>query len=162
MSSNTIEYSFYMDADLAIAKFEAGMMGLNSYINSALHNASYIVREEMKSRAPEGVAGANGQGLKNTIGIKINVAEKTAEIKPTVPYADAVETGSRPHMPPTDPDGSLAQWCEMKGLNLWAVAMSIKRKGTAPHPYIEPTYQAMIKPVSDIFDAQIAQYVREI
>jgi hypothetical protein len=161
-NSNTITYSFLWDADIAMAKLEAQAMGLDSYLNSALHNASYFVKEEMKNRAPEGVGGANGQGLKNTIGIKIDAVAKTAEIKPTVPYADAVETGSKPHMPPTDPDGSLAQWCEMKGLNLWAIAMSIKRKGTKPHPYIEPTYQAMIKPVSDIFDAQIAQYLNGI
>ncbi|WP_148667404.1 hypothetical protein [Arthrobacter sp. Hiyo1] len=136
-------------------------MGLDSYINSWLHNASYFIKEEMSSRAPEGVGGVNGQGLKHNIGIDIDPALRTAMIKPnnSIAYADAVETGSRPHRPPAGPDSSLAQWCEMKGLNVWAVAKSIELRGTKPHPYIEPTYQATKGPVAVMFSEGIAQYL---
>lgn len=160
MANRSIDYSFVMNAEIALAKLEAGAMGLDSYINSALVGASYIVQQEMKSRVNEGVGAANGQGIKNNIKIDINPAKMTAEVTPTPPYAAALEYGSKPHMPNVDPDGALAQWCELKGLNLWGVAMSIKKKGTAPHPFVEPTYQAMEGPVIKVFENRMAAYVK--
>ncbi|BAS17630.1 hypothetical protein AHiyo8_59330 [Arthrobacter sp. Hiyo8] len=47
----------------------------------------------------------------------------------------------------------------MKGLNVWAVAKSIELRGTKPHPYIEPTYQATKGPVAVMFSEGIAQYL---
>lgn len=163
MASNGIDYEIFMDTNGVPERLAATAMGLDSYINSWLHNASYLVKEAMKSRAPEGVAGLMGQGLKNNIGIDIDPALRTAVIKPndSIPYADAVETGSKPHMPNVDPNGALAQWCELKGLNLWAVAMTIKLKGTKPHPYIEPTYQATKGKVGELFSLGVKQYLME-
>lgn len=42
-------------------------------------------------------------------------------------YAPFVEFDTRPHMPPVD---ALRGWAGRKGLNPWAVAMAIKRRGT--------------------------------
>lgn len=164
MASSAPYYQIIMDTNGLPERLERMSMGLDSHLNSWLHNASYFVKEEMAARAPEGVAGAIGQGLKNNIGVEIIPAAKTAEIKPNKnvsSYADAVETGSRPHRPPAGPDSALAQWCEMKGLNVWAVAKSIERNGTKAHPYIEPTYQATKEKVAEMFSLGVKQYLTE-
>ncbi len=164
MASNGITYEIFMEAaEVERVLGETATM-FPRYINSWLVEASNLVKEEMSSKAPEGVAGVNGQGLKNNIGIEFKPAEMSAEIKPnsSIPYADAVETGSRPHMPPAGPDSALAQWCEMKGLNVWAVAKSIATKGTQPHPYIEPTYQSTKLPVAERFSLGVTQYLERM
>ncbi|WP_427007194.1 hypothetical protein [Pseudarthrobacter sp. H2] len=164
MASNGVRYEVVMETNGIPERLSRTAMGLDSQINSWLHNASYIVKEEMSSRAPEGVAGAMGQGLKNNISIDIDPVRRTATIKPSdsIPYADAVETGSRPHRPPMGPDSALAQWCEMKGLNVWAIAKGIELRGTKPHPYIEPTYQATKGTVGSLFNTGVMQYLERM
>lgn len=161
-NSYGIHVDYTWDAKLAIAHLESGAMLLDSYINSALVTSSWKVKEEIASRAPEGVGGLAGYGLKDSVAIDIDSRAKTATIEPKAKYAAAVEYGSRPHMPPTDPNGSLAQWCDMKGLKLWAVAMHIKMFGTKPHPYVEPAYQATKGQVSDVFEMAIRQYAEAV
>jgi HK97 gp10 family phage protein len=165
MSSNTIDYTVTMDAIAVVGKLTSVAMGLDSYLNSVLVNAAYATNEEMKSKAPVGVGGSMGAGLQGSIRTTYDVVagsgNHSALIAPTAPYAAYVETGTRPHSPPAGPDSSLAQWCEMKGLNLWAVVTSIRRKGTQPHPYVEPTYRVMEPIVEAMFDDGIAQYISE-
>jgi len=48
-------------------------------------------------------------------------------------YGVYLDKGTNPHMPPVN---SLRKWAAKKGLNVWAVAMSIKKYGTKPHPFI--------------------------
>jgi hypothetical protein len=121
-----------------------------------------IVMDAAQVEAELTAMGGTG-GLSNNIGVTYTAME-SAEIKPTdqVPYADAVETGSQPHIPPAGPDSALAQWCELKGLNVWAVAKSIARKGTKPHPYIEPTYQEVKQPVAEKFSMGVSQYIERM
>lgn len=159
--SNGITYEIMMDSTAVTAQFKGAANLLPGYINRWLLESATLTKDEMSARAPEGVAGAMGQGLKNHIAITHNPGKMTAEIKPdnTIAYADAVETGSRPHMPPVNPDGALAQWCEMKGLSLWAVAKSIARNGTRPHPYIEPTYVAVQSRVQSSFAEGVDNYI---
>lgn len=160
-SSYGIVVEYKWEAQAAVEHLASGAMLLDSYINSALVTASWKVKDELASRAPEGVGATYGQGLRNNIERSVDSRAKTATIGPnkrSVPYAAAVEYGSRPHMPPTDPNGSLAQWCELKGLKLWPIAMKIFHYGTKPHPYVQPTWQAMKAPVSQVFADAIAQY----
>jgi hypothetical protein len=159
-SGNGIKYSIVMDAAQVEAELTAMGGTLPRYINSWLVESAIMTKELMEKNAPVGVAGLMGGGLSNNIGVTYTAME-SAEIKPTdqVPYADAVETGSQPHIPPAGPDSALAQWCELKGLNVWAVAKSIARKGTKPHPYIEPTYQAIKPQVTELFTRGIGQYI---
>jgi hypothetical protein len=164
MASNGITYEIIMDATATEAVLAQTAAMFPSYINSWLVETGTLVKEEMSSRAPEGVAGALGQGLKNNIGLVIDPTLMTADIRPSnqIAYADAVETGSKPHRPPAGPDSSLAQWCEMKGLNVWAVAKSIERKGTQPHPYIQPTYDATKETVAERFSLGVTQYLERM
>lgn len=52
-------------------------------------------------------------------------------------YSAPVEYGSKPHMPPVD---ALRDWAKRKGIDPWAVAMSIKKKGTRSHPFMFPAW----------------------
>jgi hypothetical protein len=162
--ANNLTYEIIMDAAQVETMLARTAEAFPGYIDAWLHESAVLTQAEMSANAPEGVAGLMGQGLKNNIGIDYNLAEGSAEIKPTdqVPYADAVETGSRPHRPPAGPDSALAQWCELKGLNVWAVAKSIERKGTQPHPYIEPTYQTIKPQVSELFSKGVGQYLARV
>lgn len=157
----SLDVQIFMDASLAEQRLAKMAVGLDSYLNSMLVTAGSLVKDEMKHNAPVGVAGSLGQGLKGSIHDEIDPLAKTATIAPAADYALYVEKGTRPHMPPTDPDGALAQWCEMKGLKVWAVAKSIAKKGTKAHPFVEPTYEAIEEPVMAIFQAGVAKYVEE-
>ena len=51
----------------------------------------------------------------------------------TKEYAQWVNDGTKPHMPPIS---AIEGWCKRKGLEPWAVAMNIKKYGTKPHQFI--------------------------
>ena len=56
-----------------------------------------------------------------------------------------IEWGTPPHMPPVD---ALKGWSRRKlgDENLaWAVAYSIKKRGTRPYPFIRPTFKNDLK-----------------
>lgn len=50
-------------------------------------------------------------------------------------YAAAVEKGSRPHFPPIE---AITPWAKAHDMSPFGLALSIARKGTAPHPFLEP------------------------
>lgn len=162
--ANNVEYTIFMDSAQVEGLLVQGATGLGAALNRLLFTAGKFVQGEVSAAAPEGVAGAMGEGLKNHIALRLDPELHTAEIGPddSIPYADAVETGSRPHMPPTDPDGALAQWCDMKGLDLWPVAWSIFHHGTKPHPYIVPTYEKVAPEIPGVISLGIDQYIKRL
>jgi hypothetical protein len=161
MSSAGIQYEIIMDA----AAMEKVMLETASYfpryINSWLVQSAIIAKEEMASRVSEGVGANYGQGIKNNIDATYDRVAMTAMVKPNrnVPYADGLETGTKPHRPPAGPDSSLAQWAELKGLNVWAVAKSIERNGTKAHPYIGPAYDVVKEPITALFTEGVKTYL---
>lgn len=160
--ASSLRYHVTIDAEAARKMMATGSAGFPSVVNRLLLDAGYYVRNEVSERAPRGVGGSNGRGLTKSVTVTLDRVKHEAEIKPTAPYAEAVEFGSRPHRPPTHPNSALAQWCEMKGLNLWAVASSIARKGTRPHPYVEPAYRASEPHIQRIFNEGVEQYLRRL
>ena len=66
--------------------------------------------------------------------IKIKVDQK--KLKITLSFAEHgifLDEGTRPHMPPVS---EIRPWAQSKGLNEWAVAKSIAKKGTKAHPWL--------------------------
>lgn len=164
MAKDGLSYSTFMDVASVEAMFTKSAGLLPGYVNRWLLESGMLAKEVMSKNAPEGVAGVNGQGLQNHIGITHDLVAMTVEIKPdkTIPYADAVETGSKPHMPPHGPDSALAQWAEMKGYEVHALAWHIAHYGTKPHPYIEPTYQEIKPLVSKMFTEGVSSYIERM
>lgn len=146
-----------VNAAEVVAMLDIAASKLRPVIIEQLAVVSEIVKEVMKLKASVGVGGDDG--LRGSIGYLVDTANLVSEIKPAVAYADAVETGSKPHWAPHGPDSSLAAWCKLKGLNVFAVAASIAKKGTKPHPYIIPTYEETAPQVSTAFAAGIGTFV---
>lgn len=149
------EFTITIDAEAVVDVLTRASEGLHTSILDRLAVASTFVAELMRARAPVGVNGA----LRDSIAPVVAPDALTSEIKPHVSYADAVETGTKPHRPPID---ALQAWADMHGINVWALAASIAKKGTQPHPYIKPTYDDTTDYVADIFAAGIDAFLGEL
>jgi hypothetical protein len=133
-------------------------------MKSLIEREAIGIQREMTMATPVGVHGGAG-GLRGSVRYKLDLGGLRAEIKPTVPYADAVETGSKPHWVPLSAiqEGQpLGDWAKVKGINPQALRVSIGRKGTKAHPYIKPTYDKT-KPIAQRnIAAGIAQFAQEL
>jgi hypothetical protein len=91
--------------------------------------ASIVVSRKVKDFTPVGVSRGGGEGLQASIRYQIypTAGEVAGVISSPLNYVEAVEIGTRPHMPPVE---SLREWAESKGLSAWAVAKSIAKHGT--------------------------------
>lgn len=163
-STPTIKFEIYMDAVKLEAVLTRTAEQFPRYINSWLVQSATLTKEEMASRVDEGVGAWYGQGIKNNIDAKYDEVAMTAFVRPNdqVPYADGLETGTAPHRPPAGPDSALAQWCEMKGLNVWAIASIIARDGTKPHPFIAPAYDAVKGPIAALFEGGVGVFLNQM
>lgn len=97
------------------------------HINTAITRSLTRIWGAEKREAPFGVA---GQLRDNWV---ITTARFQGTLASNMPYALFVEKGTGPHMPPID---AITPWAKKKGLNPWAVAMSIKKKGTKANPFL--------------------------
>jgi hypothetical protein len=158
------QFSIIMDSTAVEATFTRTAVQFPDYVNLWLVQASILTKEEMSARVNQGVGAAYGSGIKNNIDFTIDPAATSSFVGPnkSVPYAQFLETGTRPHKVSTNPEGSLAQWCELKGLNLYAVARSIELNGTKAHPFVRPTYDAVTGPVSRLFERGVAIYLDQM
>ena len=115
---------------------------------AALLEAELLYQRETVERTPVGVGG--GGGLRGSI--QAHMPERDGNtligiVGTALPYAPAVETGTKAHMPPVQP---LRLWVEHKlGLDgeeaeqaAWAIARSIARKGTEGVHMFERAFDA--------------------
>lgn len=149
-----------IDAKGPIDMLLAASIKLRPALLKELASVSEYVKGVMKDKVNVGVGG-EASGLKGSIGIKIDPANLAAEIKPGLPYGDALETGSRPHWVSAKPGSPLALWAELKGINVYAIQHIIAVRGTKPHPYIQPTYDETAPVVAERFAAGIKLYTEE-
>jgi len=77
--------------------------------------------------------------LRKSLASKVNVSVKgiEGEVGTNKEYAPCVEYGTRPHMPPVK---ALETAANVYGIDAWALAMTIKKKGTKAHPYLRPAF----------------------
>lgn len=102
------------------------------YINLALKNSAGIVQRQEYKEAPRGVTGGTIKSIRQI------VTEAMAVIGPTNKYSIFINNGTKPHMPPVD---QLTEWANSKGISPWALAMSIKKKGTKANPFVQRTFE---------------------
>jgi hypothetical protein len=130
----SIEYAVTMEAGEAVAALEGAAVELGTALDAWLIESAELVKQTEQEKVSVGVTG----DLQKSIGIEYDMKNRTAVVAPGESYALGVELGTGPHMPPVD---ALTPWAEMHGLNPWAVAMGIKKHGTAPHPFVQPTVE---------------------
>lgn len=149
MASSSSQPPMTMDIDTSTIKRWAAEMDasaatiIQQYMNLALKTSSTTVMQREMQEAPRGVTQQLAKGIKVLITVTI------ATIRPTAPHSIYIEKGTAPHMPPID---AITPWAESKGLNPWAVALSIKKKGTVANPFVDRTFKATKPLVITEFD----------
>lgn len=106
-----------------------------------LRRAGQEVQAKSRREAP-----VDTSRLKSSIGW---VVKKTSvRIGPSAKYGLFVEEGTKPHFPPPV---ALKSWARKRGLNEYAVAKSIAKKGTKAQPFMGPGLKKSEKKIQKIF-----------
>lgn len=115
---------------------EHGDVVLSEEINKGLRDASLTVEGAAKSLAPMMTG-----NLKRTIVSAVVPlgGTPTGIVAAQAGYAPYVEYGTRPHKPPFEP---IRRWASANGANPWAIWNAIAKRGTRPHPFMEPAAEA--------------------
>lgn len=96
------------------------------FINLAINRSLLRVWAAEKQSAPFGVSGILRDNW------KVEMGRFTGRLYSLAKYALDVEKGTKPHFVSVD---EIAPWAKKKGLNPWAVAKSISKKGTKANPF---------------------------
>lgn len=123
------------------------------YFNQAISKALARILGAEKTEAPFGVSGILRDNWQLTTG------RFTGQIVSMAPYAAAVHEGTAPHMPPVD---AITPWANKRGISPWAVAMSIKKKGTKANPFLTRAINDVEDNISDDFANALEQAVAQV
>ena len=111
-----------------IKDFELAGGNAQPLVKSMLKNSVIEIQRNTRELAPHDTG-----ALQRSI-----LAEEeypTSKVIVNSPYGAAMEYGTRPHFPPID---AITKWANKKGINPYALAFSISKKGTKAHPYFQP------------------------
>lgn len=125
----------------------------------AIKEASTIVWGKAIQEAPVGASGALRKGIRREL------SPVKATIHPSVPYALAVHEGTKPHPVAREAvakGGSLYRWAVKRGLNPYAVAHSIAKKGTRANPFMKRTVEQTATDVQKTFERILGATVRKL
>lgn len=124
----------------------AGPATLAREVRTAIVAGSKLVEGTQRQLAPQ-FSGALVQSIATTI--SGGGAALTANIGPRAKYAQFVERGRGPGRPP--PVAAVEAWARSKGINPYALAASIGRKGTKPHPFVAPSLAGNVGKIEALF-----------
>lgn len=135
-------------------------------LTRATLEASLLFEREVKEHTPSGAYGA----LKSSIlssGPDMMDGNILGTVGTALPYAQAVELGSKPHMPPIAP---LIDWARAKfGLPedeaksaAWAVATIIKKKGTKGKKMFAKAVELTSPQIQQIFESALVEILAEV
>lgn len=102
-----------------------------AHVNKAISRSLVRILGQEKQQAPQGVT---GNLYKNW---SIDIGRFQGSLKSNAPYSMAVHNGTRPHYVPVVEGNDFYRWCQSKGLNPWAVAKTIAKKGTKGNPFLQ-------------------------
>ena len=92
-------------------------------------------------------------------GITSTLRESTGTIFSTSHYAKFVHEGTRPHRVGAD---KLMGWAKRKGLNPYAVANSIRKKGTKANPFFVRALEKNKMKALEIFSSEIDKAISSV
>ncbi len=109
-------------------------------VSSATRAAANIGAKIIRANAPKAT-----MALADSV--EVDESDNTTTVVVRAPHAQAVEIGSRPHMPPIAP---LIRWAQAIGSSdphgtAWAVANKIKRDGTRPRWFVRGSIPAIMQ-----------------
>lgn len=142
--------------DAAIARMPE-MVG--EELSRAALEASIVVTRNVKEVTPVGASRGGGEGLQASIRYQIypTADEVTGVISSPLRYVEAVEIGTRPHMPPVS---VLEEWAASKGLSAWAVAKSIAKHGTKGQWMFKKGFEASKPALERIADSAVSRILQ--
>lgn len=123
------------------------------HINKAIFNSLVRVREGQKREAPVGVTGQ----LRDRW--DINSQRFAGSLKSAVGYGGSIEQGTRPHA--VSPK-VLEAWAQKRGLNPYAVAKSIAKKGTKANPFLKRTLDVVGSGIDQEFSQAISGITEDL
>ena len=123
------------------------------HVNSAINKSLVRIFAEEKRQAPFGVTAR----LRDDWELKVGRFE--GFLKSRTPYAMGVHEGTPPHyVSPSE----LKSWAEKRGLNPYAVAHSIAKKGTMANPFFQRAVDLTEDSVNKEFDFALDAIVKEM
>lgn len=125
------------------------------HVNKAIQRGLIAILAEQKKNAPVGV----NAHLRDRWDISMQRFAGT--LRSQVPYGMSVVKGSRPHFVSGNTP-ELRAWAQKKGLNPWAVAKSIQKKGTRANPYTTVAIEQGKTQVEKEFDTAIKSIIDDI
>jgi len=128
------------------------------HVNKAIFDSLNLVKNVVASKAPRGVSG----DLRNQW--KIEMSRFSGSLVSTAQsdgynYGLAVEKGTAPHFPPVS---KIAPWAVKRGLNPWAVAKSIAKKGTKANPFLKNSANYSKKGIENILEKSIGAIINDV
>lgn len=97
------------------------------FVNRAINRSLVRILGEEKQQAP-----VHTGNLRDNW--KLDFGRFQGTLSSNAPYSMAVHFGTSPHAVPAS---ALTAWAAKKGLNPWAVAKSIAKKGTKANPFLQ-------------------------
>ena len=123
------------------------------YVNNAINRSLVRILGQEKQQAPVGVS-AN---LRDNW--KVDIGRFQGSLKSMAPYGMAVHQGTAPHYVSGE---TLKAWAARKGLNPWAVAKSIAKKGTKANPFLQRSIQVENENINNEFSNALNAILKEV
>lgn len=134
-----------------VAKYIGKMdTALGQGISSGIKKATLLMERESAIEAPADTGRLRG-------GISSTFTESTGTVFSTSNYAKAVHQGQRPHSMDAD---LLKGWAKRKGLNPYAVAHSIRKKGTKANPFFKRALEKNKMKALQLFSSAIDEFIK--
>lgn len=129
---------------------------LASATHSAMSAGLLLLEGDMRRGAPRDTGRLQGSIHHTITG---GGASLTGKVGPSVAYAIFVEKGTRAHYPPV---GAIKGWAGRHGMNPFALARGIARRGTRAQPFVLPAFERQRSKVLALFDkiaVQVAVHI---
>lgn len=124
------------------------------HINNAMQRGAVTVQRFARMEAPRFES-------RLASSIRPRFSNMQAVISPNVNYAGVVHEGRQAGSPvPVQKGRGIHRWATKKGLNPYAVAKSIERKGTEGNPYMERAFEQSRSDVEREFNVALDRIVR--
>lgn len=131
--------------------FARGAVEMAPLIKDGLIEAGTEIVKTERGEAPHDTG-----NLQRQIGFEFQPFK--ISVTPNANYSAPVHEGSRPHMPPVE---ALKSWAKKRGINPWALARSMEKKGTKANPFVTRTAEKIEDKINKIFQ-KIAEKAIEI
>lgn len=136
------------------AGLSAGPTTLATEVRTAMQAGSLLIEGTARGLAPKDTGRLAGSITHQITGGGANL---TSKIGPSVAYGLFAEKGRGAGTPP--PVSAVRGWATRHGMNPYALARAIGRKGTKGKPYMEPAFRQNVNGVIRLFDKVAATVV---